>query len=223
MGVRKAPFALVVQSVVSRMGGNLYIVSAPSGSWKTTLLQHLLRSFKDLKFSVSFTTRKARGDERHGVDYFFTDRPAFLSMVERGEFLEWAEFNSQLYGTSHSFVEQHLDEGKDVILDIDVQGARQIKSKIKDAIAIFILPPSFDELERRLKARMLESDDVIRRRLEIAKGEILHYQDYDYIIINDILENSFDLLEAIVRTGAATPRRQQGRIEEIIASFGCLA
>jgi guanylate kinase len=205
------------------MRGNLYIVSAPSGSGKTTLLQHLLRSFKDLKFSVSHTTRRPREGEREGVDYFFVDRASFLSMVDRGEFLEWAEFNGQLYGTTRTFVQEEMDSGYDVILDIDVQGARQVKAKIEDAIAIFVLPPSFAELERRLKARMLESDDAIRRRLEIAKGEILFYREYDYIIINDILENSIRLLECIVRSGSATPQRQQRRIEEIIASFGGLA
>ena len=205
------------------MGGNLYIVSAPSGSGKTTLLQHLLRSFKDLKFSVSHTTRGPRHGEQDGVDYFFTDRAVFTSMVERGEFLEWAEFNGQLYGTTLAFVQEQSGNGRDVILDIDVQGARQVKSKVSDATAIFVLPPSFAELERRLKARMLEPNDVIRRRLEIAKGEILFYRDYDYIIINDILENSILLLESIVRSGTAVPRRQEGRIEEIIASFGGLA
>src|SRR6185295_7021689 len=162
------------------MRGNLYIVSAPSGSGKTTLLQHLLRSFKDLKFSVSHTTRRPRQGERDGVDYFFTDRAAFMSMVDRGEFLEWAEFNGQLYGTTRTFVQEEIEAGKDVILDIDVQGAQQVKSKVEGATAIFVLPPSFAELERRLKARMLEPDDAIRRRLEIAKGEILFYSDYDY-------------------------------------------
>src|SRR6266496_1963046 len=148
------------------MRGNLYIVSAPSGSGKTTLLQHLLKSFKVLKFSVSHTTRVPRHGERDGVDYFFTDRVAFLSMVDRGEFLEWAEFNGQLYGTTRTFVEEQIEIGKDVILDIDVQGARQVKSKIGGSTAIFVMPPSFEELKRRLKARMLESDDVILRRLE---------------------------------------------------------
>ena len=205
-----------------RMRGNLYIVSAPSGSGKTTLLQHLLRSFNDLKFSVSHTTRPPRQGERAGVDYFFVDRATFLSMVERGEFLEWAEFNGQLYGTTRVFVDEQIESGNDVILDIDVQGARQVKSKIAGATAIFIMPPSFEELQRRLKARMLETDDVIHRRLEIAKREILFYKDYDYIIINDILENSIRLLESIVRGRTATPQRQQSRIEEIIASFGGL-
>src|SRR5438045_3128326 len=205
------------------MRGNLYIVSAPSGSGKTTLLQHLFRTFKDLKFSGSHTTRRPRQGERDGVDYFFADRPTFLDMVDRGEFLEWAEFNGQLYGTTRTFVEEQIESGKDVILDIDVQGARQVKMTVENATAIFVLPPSFAELERRLKARMLEPDDMIRRRLEIAKGEILFYRDYDYIIINDILENSIHLLECILRSGTAVPRRQQPRIEEIIASFGGLA
>ncbi|HEY2384600.1 MAG TPA: guanylate kinase [Terriglobia bacterium] len=205
------------------MRGNLYIVSAPSGSGKTTLLQHLLRSFKDLNFSVSHTTRRPRQGERDGIDYFFVEREAFTRMVESGEFLEWAEFNGQLYGTTRKFVQEHLEKGQDVILDIDVQGARQVKSKMDDATAIFVLPPSFQELARRLKARMLETDDVIRRRLEIARSEIYFYRDYDYIIINDILDSSILLLESIVRSGTAVPRRQQGRIEEIIASFGGLA
>jgi guanylate kinase len=205
------------------MRGNLYIVSAPSGSGKTTLLQHLLRSFDDLKFSVSHTTRPSRQGEKDAVDYYFTDRTTFMRMVDRGEFLEWAEFNGQLYGTTRAFVEEQIGAGRDVILDIDVQGAKQVKNTIRDATAIFILPPSFEELKRRLTDRMLESDDVIRRRLEIAKREILYYRDYDYIIINDILENSIRLLESIIRSGTAKPRRQQSRIEEIIASFGGLA
>jgi len=202
------------------MRGNLYIVSAPSGSGKTTLLQNLLRTFRDLRFSVSYTTRPPRGGEQNGIDYFFTDRASFLSMVERGEFLEHAEYYGQLYGTGRSFVEQQLESGTDVVLDIDVQGARQVKAKSPEAIAIFVLPPSFAELERRLRSRRLESDEAIRRRLEIAKGEILFYRDYDYIIVNDILENSISLLESIVRGGGAIPSKQEHRIEEIIASFG---
>jgi guanylate kinase len=202
------------------MRGNLYIVSAPSGSGKTTLLQYLLRTYKDLKFSVSYTTRQPRGDEKHGVDYFFVDRAIFLSMVERGEFLEWAEYYGQLYGTARSFVQQSLEAGNSIILDIDVQGARQVKAKVPGAITVFVLPPSFAELERRLRCRMLESDEAIRRRLEIAKSEIRFYREYDYIIVNDVLENSIRLLESIVQSGYATPARQEKRVEEIIASFG---
>jgi guanylate kinase len=173
-----------------------------------------------LRFSVSHTTRQPRAGEQNGVDYFYTDRQTFLVMVERGEFLEWAEYHGQLYGTTRAFVEQHVEAGTDVVLDIDVQGARQVKSRIPSAIAIFILPPSFQELERRLKARMLETDDVVQRRLEIAKEEIKFYRDYDYIVINEVLENTIQLLECILHTGAAVPARQEHRIEEIIASFG---
>ena len=202
------------------MRANVYIVSAPSGSGKTTLLQHLLRTFTDLKFSVSHTTRQPRSGERNGVDYFFTDRDSFLRMVDAGEFLEWTEYHGQLYGTSRVFVQEQLDAGLDVILDIDVRGAREVKAKIGEAIAVFVLPPSFQELERRLRSRMQESDESIFRRLEIAKGEILFYRDYDYIVVNDVLENSIQLLEAIVRSGRAVPARQHARIGEIIASFG---
>jgi guanylate kinase len=202
------------------MRANLYIVSAPSGSGKTTLLHNLLKTFQDLKFSVSHTTRQPRAGERDGVDYFFTDRTKFLEMVDRGEFLEWAEYYGQLYGTSRAFVEQQLTSGCDVILDIDVQGARQVKTRIEEAISVFILPPSFGELERRLRSRRLESDEAIHRRLEIAKGEIPYYRDYDYIVVNDILDNSIQTLEAIVRAVRARSTRQQAKIEEIIASFG---
>lgn len=143
-------------------------------------------------------------------------------MVDQEEFLEWAEYQGQLYGTARTFVEGNLEAGKDVILDIDVQGARQVKSKMPGAVSIFILPPSFAELERRLRARRLESEDTIRRRLEIARGEIVFYRDYNYIIVNDVLEDSVLLLEAIVRGGGALPSRQEDRIEDIISSFGGL-
>ena len=202
------------------MRANVYIVSAPSGSGKTTLLHSLLRTFQDLKFSVSHTTRQPRAGERHGADYFFTERSSFMEMANRGEFLEWAEYYGQLYGTSRAFVEENTSAGSDVILDIDVNGARQVKAKIEQAIAVFILPPSFEELERRLRFRRLESDEAIHRRLEIAKNELPYYRDYDYIVVNDVLDDSIRTLEAIVRSGRALPQRQQARIEEILASFG---
>jgi|SRR5688572_7182778 len=202
------------------MRANVYIVSAPSGSGKTTLLQSLLKTFTDLKFSVSHTTRLPRQAERNGVDYFFTERSRFQEMAERGDFLESAEYYGQLYGTSRAFVEEHVNSGRDVILDIDVHGARQVKEKIKDAISVFIMPPSFAELERRLRTRRQESDEAIHRRLEIARSEIAFCRDYDYIVINEVLEDSLKALEAIVRAGRVRPWRQQARIEEIIASFG---
>jgi guanylate kinase len=202
------------------MRATIYIVSAPSGSGKTTLLQSLLRTFNDLKFSVSHTTRQPRQGEREGIDYFFTEKTRFREMAVRGEFLEWAEYYGQLYGTSRAFVEQHVNAGRDVILDIDVNGAQQVKARIADAITVFIMPPSFAELERRLRARRQESDEAINRRLEIARSEISVCRSYDYIVVNDVLDDSVQALEAIVRAGRARPWRQQARIEEIIASFG---
>ncbi|HEX4998840.1 MAG TPA: guanylate kinase [Terriglobia bacterium] len=208
------------------MRANVYIVSAPSGSGKTTLLRALLRTFGDLKFSVSHTTRQPREGERDGIDYFFVDHPAFKNMIERGEFLEWAEYQGQLYGTARAWVESNLDAGCDVILDIDVEGASQVRRQIPYAVTIFVMPPSYNQLEQRLRSRSRpqagasESEESIRRRLEIAKKEILHYRDYDYIVVNDVLDHSIRLLESIVQSGRAKPARQEDRIEKIIASFG---
>jgi len=202
------------------MRANVYIVSAPSGSGKTTLLQNLLKSLTDLKFSVSHTTRQPRQGERDGVDYFFTERAAFMEMASRGEFLEWAEYYGQLYGTSRTFVEKHVSAGCDVILDIDVKGADQVKSSMKEAISVFIMPPSFEELERRLRSRRQESDEAIHKRLEIAREEIAFCRKYDYVVVNDVVGESVRSLEAIVRSGRALPWRQQARVDEIIASFG---
>jgi guanylate kinase len=189
-------------------------------------LRNLLRTFGDLTFSVSHTTRQPREGEKHGQDYFFVDRGEFTGMADRGEFLEWAEYQGQHYGTARSWVERHLAEGRDVILDIDVEGARQVRRQMPDAVAVFILPPSFEQLEKRLRARSRpsggagESEESIRRRLEIARKEILVCRDYDYIVVNDVLESSILMLESIVRSGRARPARQHDRIEEIIASFG---
>jgi guanylate kinase len=202
------------------MRGNLYIVSAPSGSGKTTLLQHLVAKFDHLLFSISYTTRAPRGHEADGTEYFFIDRDEFQGMVDRREFLESAEYHGNLYGTSRQFVEENIASGHAVILDIDVQGAQQVKDQIEGAVTIFLMPPSFTELGRRLKERRLEDDETIRRRLAIAKKEILRYNDYDYVVINDKLDESFGLLEAIVRSGSARPIYQEERIREIIDSFG---
>ena len=202
------------------MLGNLYIVSAPSGSGKTTLLRHLVADFENLIFSISYTTRPARTGEQNGVDYFFVDRDEFLIMVDRDEFLEWAEYSDNLYGTLRHFVEDNVGGGRDVVLDIDVQGARQVKEKAPDAVTVFLLPPSYAELERRLRERGVQDDEAIRMRLAIAKQEITRYQDYDYIVVNDKLGESVALLSAIVRSDSARPERQETRIHDIISSFG---
>ncbi len=141
-------------------------------------------------------------------------------MAARDEFLEHAEYHGNLYGTFRTFVETNLETGKDVILDIDVQGANQVKARGEGAVSLFLLPPSFDELERRLRTRRLEGDDTIRKRLAIAKREILRCRDYDYIVVNDKIQDSVRQLESIVRSGSADVRQEDSRIDEIIASFG---
>jgi len=202
------------------MLGNLYIVSAPSGSGKTTLLRHLIADVENLIFSISYTTRPPRAGEYNGVDYFFIDRAEFLRMVERNEFLEWAEYQGNLYGTSRRFVEENVAKGRNVVLDIDVQGARQVREQASDAVTVFLLPPSYSELERRLRERGVQDDETIRTRLAIAKQEITRYLDYDYIVVNDKLDESVALLTAIVRSDSARAERQEARIRNIIGSFG---
>jgi len=173
-----------------------------------------------LTFSVSYTTRFPRASEANSVDYFFVNRTEFKAMVKCGEFLEWAEYHGNLYGTSQKFVEDNLAVGKNVILDIDVQGARQVKAMISGAVAIFLMPPSFGELERRLRSRRLEDDETIRKRLAIAKSEISCYLDYDYVVVNDKLDEAIPQLDAIVRSSTRPPEREANRIQEIVASFG---
>jgi guanylate kinase len=220
MARRRLRYISRLADTVGLMRGTLYIVSAPSGSGKTTLLRQLIRNFDGLIFSVSYTTRPPRGDEEHGTEYFFVRRDEFLKMVDANEFLEWAEYQGNLYGTSRGFVEESLETGADVILDIDVQGARQVQEKVADAVTVFLLPPSYAELERRLRERRLEDDETIRMRLAIAKQEITRYKDYDYIVVNDEIDESVLLLGSIVRSGSARPDRQEGRIREIMDTFG---
>ena len=205
---------------INELRGNLYIVSAPSGSGKTTLLDKLITKFDDLIFSVSYTTRQPRGEEKDSVEYFFVGRDEFRQMVEREEFLEFAEVHGNFYGTSRQFVDENREAGRSVILDIDVQGKVLVQEKVPDAVTVFLMPPSYGELERRLNARQLEDDATIRMRLAIAKKEIQRYGDYDYIVINDKIDESAMVLEAVIRAGAARPANQEARIKEIIDSFG---
>jgi guanylate kinase len=205
---------------INQLRGNLYIVSAPSGSGKTTLLDQLITKFGDLLFSVSYTTRQPRGEEKDGVEYFFVGRDEFRQMVKREEFLEFAEVHGNFYGTSRQFVDQNLTSGRSVILDIDVQGKLLVQEKVPDAVTVFLMPPSYRELERRLKARQLEDGETIRMRLAIARKEIQRYGDYDYIVVNDKIVESAVVLEAVIRAGAARPANQEARIKEIIDSFG---
>ena len=184
------------------MSGILYIISAPSGSGKTTLVNELRQYVPNLEFSVSYTTRPPRGSEQDGREYHFITRGEFEAMIERNEFLEHAQVFGNYYGTARSVLQQAKERGNSVLLDIDVQGERQVKQKMPDAVSIFVLPPSRAELESRLRKRSLSenvhAEEVIRRRLDTARREIENYPNYDYILINDRLEQSVDKLQAIV-------------------------
>jgi guanylate kinase len=184
------------------MSGILFIISAPSGSGKTTLVDALRQYVPNLDFSISYTTRSPRGSEQQGREYHFISRGEFEEMIGKGEFLEHAEVFGNYYGTARSVLEDAARRGHDVLLDIDVQGERQVKRKMPDAVSIFVLPPSRTELESRLRKRSLSenvhSEEVIRRRLDTARKEIENYPNYDYILINDRLEQSVDELQAIV-------------------------
>jgi guanylate kinase len=178
---------------------NVFIISAPSGSGKSTLVNEIRRTVPDLEFSISYTTRKPRGSERNGCEYFFVTRQQFEDMISKGEFLEHADvFGSDLYGTARHFLDKAQADGKDLLLDIDVQGAEQIKRKLPEAVSIFILPPNRAELERRLRERSQDSKPVIQRRLEAARREIENYEKYDYILVNDRLADSVETLQAIL-------------------------
>ncbi|MBV8050200.1 MAG: guanylate kinase [Acidobacteriaceae bacterium] len=177
---------------------NVYIISAPSGSGKSTLVAKVRQIVPRLDFSISYTTRSPRGNERSGVEYFFVSREEFGRMVKRGEFLEHAEVFGNYYGTAKRFLDEARQKGNDLLLDIDVQGAAQIKKKISQAVSIFILPPDRNTLEARLRHRSLDREDVIQRRLVTASREIEKYREYDYILINDRLEDSVEALKAIL-------------------------
>ena len=200
--------------------GNLVAVSAPSGAGKSTLVEMVLARLERLRYSISYTTRKARGTERHGVDYYFVPQPEFLAMRERGEFLESAEVHGHLYGTPEAETSALLCEGSDVILDIDVQGAAQIRRRMPDAITVFILPPSYEVLERRLRSRNLNESADLERRLQNAAAEVGLYEEFKYIIINDDLEKSAQSLEAIIVAERHRLERQRPAARNILATFG---
>ena len=176
----------------------VFIISAPSGSGKSTLVNELRKIVTGLEFSISYTTRPPRGSEQNGREYFFVPRAEFDEMVGKGELLEHAEVFGNCYGTAKRFLRDAKQKGNDLLLDIDVQGAQQVKKKIPDAVSIFVLPPNRDKLEWRLRHRGLDSKDVIERRLVTASREIENYDKYDYILVNDRLEQAVDELRAIV-------------------------
>ena len=179
--------------------GSLYIISAPSGTGKTTILKRVISELENVVFSVSHTTRAPRAGEKDGVDYFFVSEDSFRAMQQQGHFLEWAEVHGNFYGTSSYALKEIIEQGKDIILDIDVQGALQMKDKVGEkGFFVFISPPSLQELEKRLVSRGTESATVVATRLKNAQGELNSIEHYDYVIVNDQLDLAVEELKAII-------------------------
>jgi len=188
---------------VSDPKARLFVIAAPSGAGKTTLVQAVTRNNPELRFSISYTTRPQRRNEADGVDYKFVNKETFERLREQGKMLESATVFDNLYGTSREQVEKHLEDGHSVILEIDWQGARQVRESMPESVTIFILPPSHDELVRRLRERRTDSDEVIARRLRDAVSDMSHWNEFDYIIINDDLDRAVADLEAVLSGGGA--------------------
>ena len=202
-----------------RSRGLLFVVSAPSGTGKTTVVERLVQIFPDLGLSRSYTSRAMRAGEQDGVDYNFITRERFEAMIAEDAFLEWADVFGNLYGTGKADAERELAAGRDLVLVIDVQGARQVRSHGANAIGIFVLPPSFEALERRLRGRSKDSEEAIRKRLATARREIRAVAEYEYVIVNDELDACVDRLRAIVLAERARPRVMAPTIARIVGSF----
>lgn len=193
------------------MSGNLYVVAAPSGAGKTTLVRMLLADERSVHLSISFTTRAPRPGEQDGREYHFVGVDRFRAMIAQDEFLEWAEVHGNFYGTSKKWISEQLAAGHDVLLEIDWQGAQQVRKIFPEAIGVFILPPSMEELSRRLTGRGTDAADVIERRLAAAEAEMRHVGEFDYAIINDQLDQALQDLRAIVRSSRLSPGKQRLR------------
>jgi guanylate kinase len=199
--------------------GLLFIVSAPSGTGKTTLVEKLVQVLPNLRMSRSYTSRPARPGERDGVDYHFISREEFQRRINASEFLEWADVFGNYYGTALGDVERMVAEGQDVVLVIDVQGARQVKARGVDHTAIFVMPPSFEVLEKRLRGRSKDSEEQMQRRLDTARGEASSYVDYDYVVVNDELQPTVVRLQEIIAAERSRAHRMKPIAEHIIETF----
>ena len=198
---------------------SVFIISAPSGSGKSTLVHRLMKTVPNLAFSISYTTRSPRVTEVNGTDYVFISRQEFEERLARAEFLEYAEVFGNYYGTHRSSFEQAMHRGHDLVLDIDVQGARQLKVAIPEAISIFVLPPSREVLEQRLRARSQDSEDVIQRRLKGAAEEVRNYSQYDFVLVNREIEESSARLASIVQAERQRKARMEQQVRPILESF----
>ena len=201
------------------MAGNLFIVCAPSGAGKTTLVDALLDREPEIRLSISYTTRAPRQGERDGVDYHFTDRATFESMIAAGEFLEHAQVHGNYYGTSRAWIEREIAGDHDVLLEIDWQGAAQVRRFFPQLVGMFILPPSIAELRRRLQGRGKDSPETIERRIAGAREEISHVLEFEYIIVNDRFEQALEDIRSVVRAARASRARQSIRLAKLIDEF----
>ena len=196
--------------------GLLFIVTAPSGAGKSTILDRLLEIFPDMEYSISVTTRPPRPGEKDGVDYHFATREEFEARIGKEEFLEYATVYDNYYGTRKSFIEARLDAGKDIILDIDVQGAINVKNKRYPAVYIYIIPPTMAELRKRLEGRKTDAREVIEKRLSKAAEETSFYREYDYVVVNDDLDRAVDAMRSIVLAEKHRPSRMKEQIERFL-------
>lgn len=201
------------------MNGNIFIICAPSGAGKTSLVRALLAREPSVSLSISHTTRAIRPGEQDGRDYHFVSRPVFEKMAERGEFLESAQVHGNLYGTSQTWLETQRAKGRDIVLEIDWQGAQQVRRLMTDAIGVFILPPSLEVLRQRLTDRRQDSAEVIEKRLHAARGEIAHVAEFDYVIINSDFKEAVEDLVGIVRSARLCLARQLSRHRDLINSL----
>lgn len=201
------------------MSGILFIISSPSGGGKGTLIKEILKTVPKIGYSVSYTTRKMREGELHGRDYFFVGKDQFQDLKEKGEFLEYAEVHGNFYGTSVNQIKVETEQGNDVILEIDTQGAESVKNIIPEAVGVFILPPSFEVLKQRLIRRETESREDVNLRLKNSKTEVSHYKDFEYVIINDDKAAAAGELKSIITAERLKQVRQTAKIEAIINTF----
>ena len=202
-----------------RPRGQLFVVSAPSGTGKTTIVERLVQVVPNLALSRSYTSRAARSGENDGVDYNFVTRAKFEQMIVADAFLEWADVFGNLYGTCADDAEGDLTSGRDLVLVIDVQGARQVRLRCKDTVGVFVLPPSYAVLERRLRGRSKDSEDAMQRRLATARAEVAAFLEYEYVVVNDELEACVDRLKAIILAERSRQRSMRPAAEQIVKSF----
>jgi guanylate kinase len=204
----------------ARTRGSIIVISAPSGAGKSTLVRHLMASVPTLTFSISHTTRLPRPGEKNGRDYFFVSPGRFERMAAAGDFIEWAEVFGNLYGTSWKQLRASQERGADVLLDIDVQGHRQVRRCLPEALSVFVLPPSFQVLERRLRNRRSEAPEAIEKRLTTARKEIASWPEYDYLVVNNRLSRATQDLRAVVLTARLRRQNQEEHAQEISKTFG---